>query len=99
MFAARNGVRRLNLRHQRNRIALHDEAGQVHLRVGDARRKAELVDLPEAIEIGGLIVADGELHVSSLGLHWQPAQATPPTVAFSIFSIAMIATHSLFRFR
>ena len=43
------------------------EAGQVHLGVGNTFRKAELVDLPEAIEIGGSIVADGELHVSSFG--------------------------------
>src|SRR5271165_5141461 len=92
-------VRCLGLCQQCDRVSLHDEAHQLHLGIGYTGRKAELVDLPEAIEIGRAKVADGELHASSLGLHWQPAQATGWAAAFSIFSMATIATHSLLRFR
>jgi hypothetical protein len=33
-----------------------------------------LVDLPQALEVGGAIVAEVKLHVSSFGLRWQLAQ-------------------------
>src|SRR5271157_230327 len=98
-LAAFISVRCFGFCNQCDRVSLHDEARQLHLGIGYTGRKAELVDLPEAIEIGRAIVADGELHASSLGLHWQPAQATGWAAAFSIFSMATIATHSLLRFR
>src|SRR5271157_902893 len=92
-------VRCLGFCHQCDRVSLHDEARQLHLGIGYTGRKAELVDLPEAIEIDRAKVADGELHASSLSLHWQPAQVTGWAAAFSTFSMATIATHSLLRFR
>ena len=52
--------------HQRDGFAARDESRQVHLRVGDARGKAQLVDLPQAIEIGGAVVADDEVHTLSV---------------------------------
>src|SRR5271166_3523570 len=93
------GVPQLRFCHQCDRVSFHDEPCEVHLRVGYAFRKAELVDLPETIEIGGAVLADHKVRASSLGLHWRPAQATPRASASSILSMATIATHSLLRFR
>jgi hypothetical protein len=64
----------VKISHQRYRVTPGDEAAQFHLGVGDTLGKAELVDLPQALEVGGAIVAEMELHVSSLGLPWQAAQ-------------------------
>ena len=56
----------LKLANQRDGITPSDEAAEFHLRVRDARRKAELVDLPQAIEVGGAVVADGERDVGGV---------------------------------
>ena len=49
-----------------NSLPAGDETGQVHLGVGDSRRKASLVDLPQKVEISSTIIADEEIHVLSL---------------------------------
>ncbi len=56
----------LKLAHQGYGIAPRDEAAEFHLRVGNAGRKAELIDLPQAIEIGGAVVADAERDVGGV---------------------------------
>ena len=67
---------------QRDCFAPGDEARKVHLRVGDAGWKAGLVDLPEAVEVGGAKRSYVEVHQLSVqavpdcaqGLDRQPAR-------------------------
>src|SRR5271165_1548328 len=57
-------------RHQGNRFAPRDKSHQFHLRVSNSRRKAALIDLPEAVEIPGTIIANEKLHATGLRLHF-----------------------------
>src|ERR1039458_8483655 len=62
------------LRHQRDGIPLREKAGQVHLGVGDPRLKAELVNLPQAMEVSRAILAQDELLVNCWALPRRLAQ-------------------------
>ena len=64
----------VKISHQRYRVTPGDEPAQIHLGIENTLGKAELIDLPQALEVGGAIVAEVKLHVSSLGLPWQAAQ-------------------------
>ena len=88
------------------------ESAQVHLCVGDARRETNLIDPPQAIEVGSTKIAKYKVHSfsvqgvmagrkRSVRIQNDPGDCKELRVwsrTFSTRSIAMIAIHSLLRF-